>query len=948
MKLRAATQRLRRLLVRSFGRRGSSPTATPTEILPPAARFDARWYPEAYPEARAEVEAGRFPATEAYYHKVGAAAGHNPNPFFSESWYRERYSDVAEALTAGHFASGFAHFVAFGCRDGRRPNGLLIDHDWYRARYPEAAADLAADRFPDAYAHYLERGAAAGHDPHAAFSESHYRQRYPEVSEQVATRRFISGYQHFMNAGLAEGRQPHPLYDETHYLHLHPDVETEIAQGRLAHGYLHLITLGLAEGRKWQTEDHQTRLRAAATSLAHSRLDELLTSDRTLIFDTSVSPVVSVLLVLYGRAELTLACLESLARVQDPDFELIVIDNASSDRTSRLLKRLRGAVVVRNDENVGFTRAANQAAGQARGEVLLFLNNDAEVLPSSIRAAVDRLAASPDSATPDSAAPDSATPDSATPDSATPDVGAVGGRVLGIDGKLQEAGAIVWRDGTTGGYGHGESATDGAYLFPREVDYCSGVFLLTPRATFEQLGGFDLAFAPAYYEESDYCFRLRAAGRRVFYEPRAVVLHHGSASLPDATHLSRMLADHRSVFADRHAEALAEAYPAAPIHLFVASDRRKFRGRVLVLDDHVPLESLGGGSPRAQEILHSLCELGYFVTFFATNPTRLDVWVALEELPEPSLELVHHLGRPKFADFWQLRQGTYDLMIVSRRHNFQCLLDDGFDPGSESVRLIYDAESLAGRRRERQLEILGAEAPAESDVGVEEEIALARRASEIWAVSEAEARLLGTPDRPARVVAHGERGQPGERSFDDRGGILFVGRLDEEWNPNVDGLRWYLEDIHPRIVERLGEIPMTIVGEPGDIDLPHPPGVEFLGRVAELAPLYNRHRLFVAPTRFAAGIPKKITGAAAHGLPVVATSILVDQLGWSDGDELLDGGDNDPSRFAERVVALYGSAELWVRLREAAVRRVLKEHGRKALQRAITEALGAEERTQHP
>ena len=915
MKPRAVLRRLRTLI----GRAGSEASRASREVTegsrPTSARFDPQWYLQAYPEAQAAIAAGRFPDAQAHYRKAGAAQGHDPNPLFSESWYRTRYDDVAAAIAEGHFTAGFEHFAAFGCRDGRRPNGLLIDDDWYRARYPEAAAELAADRFSDAYGHYLEIGAAAGYDPHAAFSETHYRQQYPEIAERIAQGRYVSGYQHFMAAGLAEGRSPHPLFDAEHYRRLHPDVETEIAEGRLQQAYLHLITLGLGEGRKWQTEDHQTRLRAAATRLAHNRLDELLSTPRTLDFVSPERPTVSVLLVLYGRAELTLTCLESLIRIHDPDFELIVVDNASNDRTPRLLERLRGATIVRNEDNQGFTRAANQAAAMANGEMLLFLNNDAELLPSSLRAALDRIASAPG-------------------------VGAVGGRVLGLDGRLQEAGSIVWQDATTGGYGQGEAPTDGAYLFPREVDYCSGVFLLTPRATFEELDGFDLAFAPAYYEESDYCFRLRESGRRVLYEPRAVIVHHGSASLPDATHLSRMLADHRAIFAQRHQQALSKAYPAATSHRFPASDRRRFRGRALVLDDHVPLEALGGGSPRAQEILHTLCEMGFFVTFFATNPTRVEIWDALRELPEENLELIHHIGRPGFDDFWRERQEAYDLIIVSRWHNFRCLLDDGFDPATENVRLIYDAESVAARRRERQLEVLGTEAPAESDVGVEEEIALARHASEIWAVSEAEARLLGSPDHPAAVIAHGERGEPGERAFEERCGILFVGRLDEEWNPNVDGLRWYLEHIHPRIIEQLGQIPMTIVGEPGDIDLPRPAGVEFLGRVADLAPLYDRHRLFVAPTRFAAGIPKKITGAAAHGLPVVATSILVDQLGWSDGDEVLDGGDNAPTRFAERIVELYEDAALWTRVRQRALERVQREHGREALRRAVANALG--------
>ncbi|MCP3961981.1 MAG: glycosyltransferase family 2 protein, partial [bacterium] len=571
-------------------------------------------------------------------------------------------------------------------------------------------------RFDSAYEHYLTRGATRGFDPHAAFSEGWYLDRNPDVAEAVASGRYLSGYQHFLSAGLAEGREPHPLYSESHYRHLNPDVDAEIRAGRITDAYLHLVAQGLAEGRRWKTEDEQARLRAVATRLAEARLDELLATGRVLDFTPPERPLVSVLLVLFNRAELTLGCLESLARVEGLGFEVVVVDNLSTDATPRLLDRLRGATVVSNDENLGFTRGANQAAAAARGELLLFLNNDAEALPGSLPAAVDRL-------------------------TSTPEAGAVGGRVIGIDGLIEEAGSIVWRDATTGGYGRGEEPTSGSVLYPREVDYSSGVFLLTRRETFERLGGFDPKLAPAYYEETDYCFRLRQAGLRVLYEPRAVVLHHGSASLRGDTELARLLAKNREVFAERHNEALSEALPAGRENLFAAGDRRRFRGRVLLLDDHVPLEVLGGGSPRTREILHALCDLDYFVTFFATNPLPLDVWAALREMPEPNLELVHDVGRPDFTAFWEERRGAYDVLIASRRHNLQCLLDEGFDPEAEGVRLIYDAECVAALRRQAQLAVLGPDAPVESDVALDDEIALARRASAIWAVSSAEAEL---------------------------------------------------------------------------------------------------------------------------------------------------------------------------------------------------------------
>src|SRR5207244_8292943 len=120
-----------------------------------------------------------------------------------------------------------------------------------------------------------------------------------------------------------------------------------------------------------------------------------------------------------------------------------------------------------------------------------------------------------------------------------PDIGAVGGRQVFLDGTLQEAGSIVWRDGSCLGYGRGDDPFAPMYMFRRDVDYCSAAFLLTPRRVWEKLGGFDEAFQPAYYEDSDYCARLWERGLRVVYEPRAMILHYefGSSNMPNAIDL---------------------------------------------------------------------------------------------------------------------------------------------------------------------------------------------------------------------------------------------------------------------------------------------------------------------------------------------------------------------------------------------------------------------------
>ena len=187
------------------------------------------------------------------------------------------------------------------------------------------------------------------------------------------------------------------------------------------------------------------------------QLHGFLNSKAILNLPHSDEPEISIILVLYNRAEMTLACLRSLAEIASERMEIIIVDNASQDQTGLLLDRIRGAHIIRNKENRNFLLGVNQAAEKAKGEFLLLLNNDAQVVPGTVRAALNTIRSAPD-------------------------IGAVGGRVILLDGTLQEAGSIIWRDGSCLGYGRGDNPFAPMYMFRRDVDYCSGTFLLTPQS----------------------------------------------------------------------------------------------------------------------------------------------------------------------------------------------------------------------------------------------------------------------------------------------------------------------------------------------------------------------------------------------------------------------------------------------------------------------------------
>ncbi len=651
-------------------------------------------------------------------------------------------------------------------------------------------------------------------------------------------------------------------------------------------------------------ESPETGPKAQLAERARLVLRAFLDSGSRLAVDEAAEPAVSVILVLFNRAELTLRCLRSVAESRVP-LEVVIVDNASSDETPALLRRIAGARVVVNGENRGFLRAVNQAARRCRGRHLLLLNNDAELLPGSLEAAIETLESGRD-------------------------VGAVGGRLVLPDGTLQEAGSIVWNDGSCLGYGRGQAPDRPEFMFRRDVDYCSGAFLLTPRALFEELGGFDEDFAPAYYEEADYCLRLWRTGRRVVYEPRATVLHHEFASSPSMAHAVRMQAERRALFVRKHAAELAAQQPPAVERVLAARTRGRAQGgaRVLVLDDRVPHDALGAGFPRARRLLETLLSLGHETTLFPLSPAEEGWSEVYADLPR-TLEVVKHPGVAGLGPFLAERRGHHDLVLVSRPHNMLRLRAALAADATllDGVALVYDAEALFALRDVAGRRLRGEAVPASEEAAlVRQEVALASAADVVFAVSEAErARFVEGGHGDVRVLGHALQTAQ-TAPLGGRDGLLFVGAVHGDDDPNADALTWLVQDVLPALASRCDRQPQLRVAglmRSARVARLSRPGVQWLGPVADLEPVYAAARVFVAPTRFAAGIPHKVHHAVAHGLPVVATSLLARQLGWEAGRELLVA--DDAGGFAEACARLLAEGGLWQSVREAADRRLQRE-----------------------
>jgi GT2 family glycosyltransferase/SAM-dependent methyltransferase len=614
---------------------------------------------------------------------------------------------------------------------------------------------------------------------------------------------------------------------------------------------------------------------------------------RPLEFETPTEPEVSIIIPVYDGSDLTFQCLKSLiTHTSDVKYEVLVVDDSSRDATQQMLSQIKGLRVFRNEENRGFILSCNRGAEEARGKYLLFLNNDTTVTPHWLKELRDTL-------------------------ESEPRAGAVGAKLIYHDRRLQEAGSILWRDGSALGYGRGDDPGKPEYLYLREVDYCSAACMLVRRGLFQELGGFDVRYVPAYYEDADLCMGLREKGYKVLFQPRAIVHHHEySSSSPDRS--KNLMEANQLRFAEKWRARLQNHYEYGLPNVLFARESRD-QARILVVDDRVPTPDAGSGYPRAYALLNMLAELDYRVTLFpAGDPAPYQPYLSL--LQQRGVEVFFE--KTDFAAFTAERKGFYDLVLVSRPHNFQKTYTSikEFFPNAG---LIYDAEALFFVREELKAKAKGETlSPAEHDDAVRAELSLMNLADAIICVSESEKNFICQKSgaEPSRIFVWGHplSPQPTPKAFRERKDVLFVGAFPVPDSPNEDAVVYFIKEVLPQIEKEL-DCTFSIVGAqpPVSVQRHQSSRVKVLGYVKDLSEFYNDFKVFVVPHRYSAGIPWKLSEAMSRGIPAVISPLTAVQLALTDGKEALVG--STPSEFASRVVRLYKDEALWNEIRANAL-----------------------------
>jgi GT2 family glycosyltransferase len=801
----------------------------------------------------------------------------------------------------------------------------LFDRNWYLDQNPDVRQAGV-----DPSLHYVEYGAAEGRDPHLLFSTEWYLNQNPDVK-----RAEVNPLVHYIRQGAKEGRIPHPAFYSDAYQKLaeKSPVTHDLASKLRRDGNQLALRNILIEDYGEQCQKRVFRyfemiseLKGAADKpparsqmLARhiGALAGLMRRHRAQTVD------VSIIVPAFNHVEYSIACLYSILEHDTRyHYEIIIGNNLSADETREVFESVGGIVrVVTHKSNEGFVRNCNLAAREARGRYLVLLNNDTFVLDGWLDNLIE-------------------------PFERKHTIGLVGSKLLMSDGLLQEAGGIVWRDGSAWNFGRNQDPRLPEFNYVKDVDYVSGASIAMRTETWSKVGGFDERYMPAYCEDSDLAFTLRALGLQTVYQPFSTVIHHEGVThgTDTGSGVKQYQIKNTKEFTTKWRHVITKEHFDNGSNVFLARDRSANRKHILILDHYVPQFDKDAGSRSIFEYTKLFVDAGFHVTFWPENLYYDRPYTRV--LQSIGVEVIYGWPPANQLDRWVTEHGQHlDYALLSRAN----VSSKAVEPlrAHSKAKILFYGHDIGFLRLEREFHISG-------NVRVMKEAAYSRDVeSMMWkacdvicypAREECEyVRARGTGksviELPVYIYDEKQLNTTTDLvsdSIDEVARILFVAGFQHP--PNRDGILWFCKECLTEVQRRVPGVELDIVGSspPPDVQSLASTNVHVHGFVSDhaLEKFYRSSTVSIAPLRFGAGVKGKVIEALRYGLPLVTTSTGAQGLAGGEGIcEIADGAEE----FVDAVVRLLKNSRRRAVLAKRGLEFVAKYYSRQAAITALSQ-----------
>lgn len=616
------------------------------------------------------------------------------------------------------------------------------------------------------------------------------------------------------------------------------------------------------------------------------------------------NPKVSIVIPVYNQFEYTYHCVRSIIQNSgDVSYEIIIANDCSKDLTTRIDEILPGVVCVTNETNLRFLRNCNNAAKHAKGEYVLFLNNDTQVQKDWLKPLVTLIESSDD-------------------------IGMVGSKLIYPDGKLQEAGGILWRDGSAWNFGNGRNPAEPQFNYVKQVDYISGAAIMISRRLWEEIGGFDEYFAPAYCEDSDLAFTVRKMGYKVMYQPLSVVVHFEGVSNGTDTSVGqkKYQVENSEKFRLKWAGELRK-HPRKGSNAFQARDYSYNKKTLLMVDHYVPMYDKDAGSRTVFQYLKLFVHAGFNVKFIGDNFFQHEPYTTA--LQQMGVEVLYGPDYARHWKQWIAENGEHiDYVFLNRPHIAPKYLEHIRQ--HTKAKILYYGHDLAFLRELREYEITGDASFRDSaQEWKPKELALMRSADMAYYPSYVEVEEIHRIDPNIRVKAIPaylfEDVQWEGYDFESRKDLMFIGGFGHR--PNVDAVKWVAEEIMPELLKYIPDVKIHILGSnaPKEVLELANDHIIMEGFVTDeqLEWFYRNVRISLVPLRYGAGIKGKVIEAMRFGTPVVTTPTGAE--GIPDAENVMAVAE-DAATIAQKIAGLYNDAEALTNMSRSCIRYVQENY----------------------